>query len=246
LVAAVFVGIVLGGSIATAATSTLFSDDFEDGNRTGWFNLSGGEGALLVDKDATEHALSGKALRAINSNAAGVVYFPAHALAVGESITFDFKISLSSVDDGDGNLRFVLLNSAKGAKVTSDENNTDRCAGYQGYRVFTNSGSAVNGRTSLSKRTPSIAGLTTGSGWSTFKESTTTGVALDAKTAYPVSITCKRTGPSSLVLTFSMNGVTSQAADPEATDFTFNTFGYSKTNANGTLYLDDVVVTLKR
>ena len=243
MLCAMLAGIALAPLVG-AASVTVFYDDFEDGNRAGWFNSSGGGNALLVGRDASEHRLKGNALKAINSGATGVLHFPARTLAVGESLTIGFSLSLASVGNVDGNLRFVLLDSSGGAQVNKDENNLDRFANYQGYRVFTNAGSDVNGRTSLAKRNPAVAtGLTTGSGWSTFDGSSTNGVGLEAGTAYIASITYKRIGVSSLQVIFTMNGVVSQATDQAATSFTFDTFGYSKGGSNGNLHLDDVLVT---
>lgn len=231
---------VFGGVASSAAASTtVFSDDFEDG-RAGWFNQAAGTG-LLTNADPQVHKLNGRALSAINSAARGLTYFDSTTLGVGESLSVSFNLSFAAIGDNGGNFIVGVLNSSTGDLVTADNFGSGfDFTGYQGYRFRTNTGGTNSGSTTIEKRDPTSAAF---DGSYTALTGSAAGAGLAASTAYSVAITYTRTGVSSLVATYSLNGVTLTVTDNDATNFTFDTLQYYKGGGNGTFYLDDVLIT---
>jgi len=213
-----------------AEGTTVFSDQFDNGSRSHWFNANGSAGLAVA---------AGK-LKAINSNALLLAHFPPVTLEVGDSLTIKFLLSLTAVANVSGGLRLGVFGSEKGVKVTRDGFGLNGFSHYQGYRLYANAGM---GGSRIEKRDPAADSLITGSGWSPLGAGAR-GLNLEACSSYPVSITIART-ESGLETAFSVNGVTLKAADPDAGNFTFDTLALNnnKSAGNGDLTLDDVSVT---
>lgn len=239
---AVFVSSLFGGLAASAVTTPVFSDDFEDGNRTGWFNNASTTSLGPSNASAT-HKLTGYALSITNSTATGLGYFTPVTLAVGDSFTFNFNMSLAVVADVNGGLVFGLFNSAGGPKATADNMAaTNDYSAYEGYRAFSNPGSSGASLTSIGKRAAGQAAIIDGT-YNALTDGIGQGIGLDAATAYAVSLKIERTGASSIVMTYTINGLTFTGTDSAATNFTFDTFAWKKGNLGGALYIDDIVVS---
>jgi hypothetical protein len=98
-----------------------FSDDFEDGNRDGWYRTSGGN--LSVADDAAGIG-SGNALYMDNNSTSTqrriLANFSAvELLAVGDSLSLSFDFRLTAPGNVDGGFRFGLFNS-RGTLQTAD------------------------------------------------------------------------------------------------------------------------------
>lgn len=215
------------------AATVVYSDDFSDGNRAGWYNSASSASLTVV---------SGR-LRAINTNATFLTYFTATSLDVGQSITLTCTLSLDAVADYSGGLRLGIFNSATGTKVTADNLGTDMGLNYEGYRIYTNAGAGSSGNTKVEKRDPANTSYISSAPWS-LVGSVGSGVNLTAGSTYALSITYARTAESSLKTTFVMNGVTLETTDTAATNFTFDSLIFNKSSGNGNLFLDDVVVSV--
>jgi hypothetical protein len=239
-------GLMIGTLTASAATTQVFSDDFEDGNRNGWFNASGT--SLGPSSDSATHKLTGNALAVINSSATGLGYFTAVTLGVGESFTFSFNMSLTGVGDVSGGLVFGLFNSSGETKVAADGYSGTNLVPYNGYRAFSNPGSGAASQTTLSKNTATRTSIVDGT-FTGLTDGIGNGINLAAATPYAVSLTIARTGASSISMTYAINGLTFTGTDSLATNFTFDTFGWKKGDLNGSasggesLFLDDIVVS---
>ena len=238
----VFTSLVFGGLTASAVTTPVFGDDFEDGNRAGWFN-NASTTSLGPSSATATHKLTGNALSITNSTATGLGYFTPVTLGVGESLTFSFNMSLTAVTSVSGGLVFGLFNSAGGPKATADNmSGTTDYSAYQGYRAFSNPGSNAASLTSIGKRDPGQTAIIDG-GYTALTGSVGQGINLAASTPYAVSMTIERTGESSISMTYTINGLTFTGTDSAATNFTFDTFAWKKGNLGGTLYLDDIALS---
>lgn len=246
-------GLCAGAFSASAVTTEVFRDDFEDGNRGGWYTSAASSGLGVNRTD--DHKLDGYALRAINTIAVGMTHFPTATLGVGESLTISFNISHANAENRAGGLVFGVFNSFGGPTVGADvfAGNADAnppvpatdFSAYQGYRVFTNPGASAASGTTIGKRNANQSSIVDGT-YTALTDGIGNGVGLISNTAYSVSITFARTGESSLETTFSLNGVTITGTDNDASNFAFNTFAYKKSNStgnSGNLYLDDFLVT---
>jgi hypothetical protein len=239
---AVFSAILIGSLSASGATTPVFSDDFEDGNRAGWYNNAASTSLGPSNASAT-HKLTGNALSIMNSTATGLGYFTPVTLGVGESLTFSFNMSLTAVSDVNGGLVFGLFNSSTGPKATADnQSGTNDYSAYQGYRAFSNPGSGATSLTSIGKREAGQSPIIDGS-YTALAGGIGQGVNLAAATPYAVLLTIARTGETSISMTYTINGLSFTGTDGAATNFTFDTFAWKKGNVGGTLYLDDIAVS---
>lgn len=114
----------LSSSVATASTITVFSDDFEDGNRNGWYKIDDSTSTLSVES-ASPLLGSANELRLESSDSSNnmqaiVVSFPEVTLAnTGDSIELQF--AARNVDGGfiDFGFAFGLFDSGATA-ITAD------------------------------------------------------------------------------------------------------------------------------
>lgn len=216
-----------------AQETVILKESFDSRSRPGWFNSNASSGLIV----------SGGQLKAINSNSTFLLHFKPVTLAVGESLTIKFTLTLDAVADLSGGLRIGLFGSDSGAKVSADAFNLSAFTGYQGYRLFANVG---NGGSKFDKREPASPSLISGSAWTSLSSSGK-GFRLTASTPFPATLSLTRTA-SGIDASFTINDVTVTASDPAATAFSFDTlaFNHNKGGGNGNLFLDNISITTQK
>ncbi|MBC2601794.1 hypothetical protein [Puniceicoccus vermicola] len=221
-----------------AASQIIYSDNFSDGNRDGWYN-SNASGGLVVDNGQ---------LKSINTTSRFLTYFSPTSLEVGESMTVSFDLEMASVGDSNYGFRIGILDSEGLSNQVSADDYGDTNAlfnNYSGYRLNTNLGADTSnittfaGRTGVSDDLLGSTSMTSVSG-----SGTANGVKIEAETSYPTSFTFLRTDTDTLSLSFSMNGIVLSTQDSPANTFTFDTLAfYRKQDAGGDIFLDNVEVS---
>ncbi|MBC2593839.1 hypothetical protein H5P28_06155 [Ruficoccus amylovorans] len=217
-----------------AAPTTIYSDDFSDGNRDGWYNSSASAGLMV----------SGGQMVCTDPQAQFLLYFPDTTLAVGESLTISFDMSLASVGDKSLGLRLGVLDSNGGGKVSADGFGITNAIfeDYLGDRVVTNAGSSDSSGTRISQRNTGTSNTSPlGGDWTEFG-SRGAGIGLTANVSYPVTISLSRMESSILEVSFSMNGVLLSNENTSPTNFDFDTFVLYKDALNGDVALDNFTV----
>ena len=124
-------------SASMAAVVNVFSDDFSDGNRDGWYRTSGGNLAVVDDSAGigTGNALdfdvnSSGTQRRILSN-----YDAVELVNIGDSLSLSFDFRITGTGDLSGGFRFGLFDS-RGALQTADATSgtsSSNAADDQGY-----------------------------------------------------------------------------------------------------------------
>jgi hypothetical protein len=230
---------LLGLTASVLSAGTVFSDDFSDNDRAGWFSstkagISASSGALVID--------SGRSVQ--------TGFTLTEALDVGDYISLSFQVSFSTAGDANSGFRFGLFNSEESDQPSSDGNTA--YSDYNGIIVATNPGATTGSPASFRYRTPSVnstALMTTASGYyTTIGENGATAVAFPTATVLDVEIALLRT-LSGLNLSFSIiNGTTilqSYSVDYSSpTTYSFDVLGISSTNAVGAMTIDNVRVSL--
>jgi len=104
---------------STLAQTTIFSDDFSDGNSNGWFNT------------ATQTSVAAKVIDGalVISAGRGVqTFYSKTTLAVGESLSLNFDAKFTNPDTTGSLFNIGLFDSNGSAPITAD--------GSTGYRNF--------------------------------------------------------------------------------------------------------------
>jgi hypothetical protein len=224
--------VALSLSASQLQAETVFSDDFSDGNRDGWYTGSGSSGL----------AVAGGELVTSGEESQFLVYFPEVSLEVGDTLEISFDMSLSSVADSDRALRMGVFGTNEGSQVSDGFGYSNSAfEDYLGARVYTNAGSAVGAKTRFAERVAGIDSLLAGTGWGS-EYGYANGVDLASNESYVVKVLMSRTDATSLETTFSINNVTASGVISSYSSFDFDTFAFYK-YASGDVTLDNFKVT---
>ncbi len=228
-------------SVSTLSAGEIFSDDFSDNNRTGWWSSSTSGGI-----DASGGFLAVTAGRSVQTSFAPV------DLSLGQSISLQFQVSFSApAGSTSGGFRFGLFDS-NGATAPSEDGNTFYLA-YDGIIVATNPGATSGSPASFRYRTPNLAVsgssalMTTTTGvYTTIGSNGATAVTFPSSTLLNVDFTALRT-ETGLNLSFTIkNGLTLlqsySIAYNSPTTFHFDMLGISGSTDLGAFNIDNVSV----
>ncbi len=125
---------LLAPFVAPAGAAVIYSDNFSDGNRNGWYAFTATGGTATVPSDAM-------VLTQGTGSTAVISYFTPTTLTPGQTMTLTFDFQTSST--GSADIRFGLFNS-QGSQINTDLAATSNAAfnndlGYGGFQ-FLNSG----------------------------------------------------------------------------------------------------------
>ena len=120
---------VLVAMLATPTMAvTVFSDDFTDGNRDGWWKVTASSNLILEVIDDSAGIGSGNALSFTNNSSntarAVVANFGDVTLSANEFIRMSFEGRAGSADESADDFRFGLFNN-QGTPLTSDESSSE-------------------------------------------------------------------------------------------------------------------------
>lgn len=131
----------------------VFSDDFEDRNRSGWYVFSSLPSAsqLTIKQDTGVGALnSGYAMFLTNPTTSEICYVianiaPIQLIKPGDYVRLSMDLRLDGVVSSSSGLRFGVLNSA-GTPVTSDASGYSASADDTGYFMRVSTGASTDAR----------------------------------------------------------------------------------------------------
>lgn len=245
-------GILLLGAMATASLSAqvVFSDNFSDLNRVGWFSSSTSSSNNLDASGGNLLVFAGRSTQ---------TRFTAASLSnVGDSLALTFDLTMAAPANGAGAFRFGLFNS-NGAPVPSGDGNTFYLT-YDGIILTTNTLPPSGSPAAFRYRTPNLSGgeglmssTTAPTGiYTPFGNSGATAVAFPANTLLNGTFTLTRTidgvdASFSVVNSTNSTVVQSHSASYTTSNpslFTYDALGFSNTSAGGNFTLDNVQVTL--
>lgn len=181
-------GAIAAMCVGASAQQTIFTDDFSDGNRNGWFTSSS-SGTLTVSSGAL-YQTTGTGGRSI------LTYFTPTSLEVGETLSLSFNLNIvgpagtafSNAQGNNNQLRFGLYDSGGVTPVVADNFGSSSYPGGQynfgsqdGYASVT---SLVAGSTN-SDGTPAGWTIRDRTGTNTALISTTTGYTTLGAAEFP-------------------------------------------------------------
>lgn len=198
------------GLASSLGAQSVFTDNFADANRTGWFS-SAGPSTLTVTDGAMRQDTGGSGRSVVTYISAGTV-----VLAVGESLTASFDLRLvgpagtlfADANGANNQLRFGLFYSGGGTRVISDNFGSASYPGGAAYNFASQDGYASlttlheqgknsdgsQASTSIRDRTGSNTALiSTTTGYTTLGSSIVPPVTFQIDTTYTGSMTITRT-----------------------------------------------------
>ncbi len=232
--------IALVGTIQSQGMTTLFSDDFSDGNRDGWFFFTSGSADSEVAGNAYRFNTSG------SSNGAAISYFTPATLSIGQTLTFSFQVSTSNASVQQGNsLRFGIFNSGgTTSRISTDltvSNDTafNNDVGYAGFHSFQGPNiEELRRRNSGSSNT-----FWTNSAYSALATGSASTGNNSNDTFYTASIVLDYTAADSMTVSSSFGSVT-RTNTVTSPITTFDAVSVFADGNNGALTIDNVLVTV--
>jgi len=137
----------------SAGAVLVFSDDFEDGNRSGWYGFSDRDSAspLTVKQDTGPGTLNSGYALFLTNPATYCSYWGAanintiQLVKPGDYVRLSIDLRLDGVVDSVNGLRFGVFNSA-GTPITSDNNGYEKSKDDAGYFMRISTGSSNEAR----------------------------------------------------------------------------------------------------
>ena len=225
-------------SVSLACAGPIFTDDFSDNNRDGWFSSST---STSNNVDASSGALF------VNPGRSVQTHFTAATLGLGESVTLNFDVSFSAPTNQNGGFRFGLFDSNGSTIPTGDGNiYTD----YNGVIVTTNpaaeSGTPMVFRSRVAGGGDALMTSTAGGLYATVGNSGGAAVLFPADTFLNVSLSFTRTETGLDFFVSIMNGETPlqthSVTSTSPSTYTFDALGISGVTGVGAFTIDNVVV----
>lgn len=229
----------LAMGILTTATqaAVIFSDNFSDGNRDGWYVSTTGTSTAVTSQQLV--------LTSTSASANTLTYFTPTTLAIGDIMTLSFDVSFSNTTSADNNLRVALLNSGGAAnQINSDLATFNDAAfnGYVGYAGFHNRGGSANAIRSRAGSNNTLF-TTNAGGFATSLANNTSALNLVADTFYNYTLTYAYNTASEFVITASLNSVPISHTITSSPVTTFDTIALFQVSSGATT-LDNFTVTV--
>lgn len=251
---------VFGFFLACAAplpAVIVLSEDFSDNDRTN--QALPGSSAWFFTRNSTSStlAVSSAALvmsRGGTSTATHILtYFTASGSPVslqdGETLTISFDLTASVVNNEQNAFQIGVYHS-NSSRISNDVSNSLAASAfnnYRGYRASFSAGASSSNNYSLYERTGSSTQLQLSGAHSTLGDANTQAINASANTPFAVNFSLARVGDG-LIFTSEVNGITISRTDAVDAFFNFDTLSITTTmaalGANGTLTLDNLVITL--
>ena len=249
--------VLVVGVVATCATlamlaaqapgKSLFKEDFEDGNRNGWYLTSGGSASLADDSPGIG---SGNALFMTVSGGSTqrrlVANFNAvELLNVGDmiSLRFDFRITGARDTNADGGFRFGLFDS-RGTLQTSDTGNgasSGNASDDAGYFAMVSLG--LRSRARLVEERGEDPHLLGGTDLK-FHHTDDDFGGIDDALKHAAVFTIRRTGSNAIGLELMVDGKKTSSGEVSGDLRTrFDEIGFAGTNSSCNFVIDNIEVT---